>query len=97
MNEQAIGLVVVVASPLLIGDSVEQQSAVDDLALFVCRRLYERTDGRQMEWRRPVGGGASVETAVEYCVDNGWLLFDDRRKTICLTDEGRRQVRKTFS
>ena len=76
---------------------MKQPSAADSVALFVCRQLYEHTDGRPMEWRRPAGGGDSIETAVEYGVDHGWLLFDARHKSICLTDEGRRLVRKTFS
>jgi hypothetical protein len=97
VHEGAIGMVVAIDHYSSAGGSVEQQSAGDDLALFVCRQLYEHTDGRQLEWRRPVGGGESVRTAVEYGVDHGWLLFDARRKSICLTDEGRRRVRKTFS
>jgi hypothetical protein len=66
------------------------------LARFLCRQLYEHTDGGLMEWRRPVGG-YSMQMAVEYGVEHGWLLFDARNSSICLTDEGRRLVRKTLS
>ena len=74
--------------------------SIDDLALSLCRRLYEDTDGRLMEWRllwRRRAGQYPLQTAVEYGVDHGWLLFDDRNDGICLTDEGRRLVRKTLS
>jgi hypothetical protein len=53
---------------------MKQLSTADALALVVCRQLYEDTDGLPMGWRRPVGG-YSIQTAVEYGVDNGWLLF----------------------
>jgi hypothetical protein len=75
---------------------VKQLSTADSLALFVCRQLYEHTDGQPMEWRRAVGG-YSIQTAVEHGVDHGWLLFDARDASICLTEEGRRLVRKTLS
>jgi hypothetical protein len=35
---------------------------------------------------------------MEHAVDHGWLLLDDQDSSICcLTDEGRRLVRKTLS
>jgi hypothetical protein len=73
---------------------MEQYSTVD-LAFVVCRQLFEDTDGRSMEWRRLAGG--HWETAVECGVDHGWLLFDDEDSSVCLTEEGRRLVRKTLS
>jgi len=74
---------------------MEQYSTVG-FALVICRQLFEDTDGRPMAWRR-LAGGHWVETAVEYGVDHGWLLFDDRDSSVCLTEEGRRLVRKTLS
>jgi hypothetical protein len=74
---------------------MEQYSTVG-FALVVCRQLFEDTDGRPMEWRR-LAGGHWVETAVEYGVDHGWLLFNDQDSSVCLTEEGRRLVRKTLS
>ena len=65
------------------------------LALSVCRQLYEDTDGRPMAWRQTVRGYL-VQMAVEYGVGHGWLLLDGER-SICLTDVGRRLVRKTLS
>ena len=73
-----------------------EQLSTAGFALYVCRQLYEDTDGQPMAWRRAVGE-SSVQTAVEYGVDHGWLLFDDRDSSICLTEEGRRLVRKTLS
>jgi len=69
----------------------------DELARFICRQLYEFTDGRPKEWRKAIDG-ASVHTAVEQAVENGWLIVDDQDSSICcLTDEGRRLARKTLS
>jgi hypothetical protein len=75
---------------------MNQLATADRLALFLCRQLYEDTDAQPMEWRRPVGE-YPLQAAVEYGVDHGWLLFDARNCSICLTDEGRRQVRRTLS
>ena len=75
---------------------MEQLRTADELARFLCKQLYEHTDGWPMEWRQAVGG-ASMNVAVEHAVDHGWLLFDGRDSSICLTDEGRRLVRKTLS
>jgi hypothetical protein len=71
-------------------------STEESLALYVCRRLYEDTDGRPMEWRR-AAGGHSIQNAVEHGVDHGWLLLNAWNESICLSDEGRRLVRKTLS
>ena len=48
-----------------------------ELARFICRQLYEFTDGRPKEWRKAIGE-ASVHTAVEQAVENGWLIVDDQ-------------------
>jgi hypothetical protein len=75
---------------------MEQDRTADEWARFLCRQLYEFTDGWRMEWRR-ADGGASMHAAMEHAVQHGWLLFDDRDSSICLTGEGRRVVRKTLS
>jgi hypothetical protein len=75
---------------------MNQLPIADNAARLLCRRLYEDTDGRPMQWRRPVSE-FSLQEAVEYGVDHGWLLFDAHNSSICLTDEGRRQVRKRLS
>ena len=75
---------------------MKQLRMADELARRLCRQLYEFTDGWPMEWRRAVGAD-SLNAAVEHAVENGWLLFDARDSSICLTDEGRRLVRKTLS
>jgi hypothetical protein len=70
--------------------------STEGLALSVCRQLYEDTDGRPMAWRQTVHGYL-VRMAVEYGVDRGWLLLNERERNVCLTEEGRRLVRKTLS
>ena len=73
-----------------------QVDGTDSLARALCRQLFETTDGRTMEWRRAISE-LPLEAAVEYGVVHGWLLFDAHDSSICLTDEGRRQVRRTLS
>jgi hypothetical protein len=68
----------------------------DELARFICRQLYEFTDGQPKEWRK-AAGGAWMHVAVEHAVDHGWLLVNDRDDSICLTEAGRRLVHKTLS
>ena len=69
----------------------------DHLARRLCRELYEFTDGRPMEWCKAVGG-SSLNMILEHAVQHGWLIVDDRDSSMCcLTEEGRRLVRKTLS
>jgi hypothetical protein len=75
---------------------MELPRTADELARVLCRQLYEFTDGCPMEWRQ-ASGGASMHTAIEHAVEQGWLLFEDLDCSVCLTDEGRRLVRKTLS
>ena len=75
---------------------MEKRDAADESARVLCRKLYEVTDGWPMEWRKAVGG-AWMHVAVEHAVDHGWLLVNDRDDSICLTEAGRRLVRKTLS
>jgi len=75
-----------------------KRGTTDELALILCRELYEFTDGRPMEWRKAVGSGVALHAAMDLAVENGWLLVDDHDSSICcLTDEGRRLARKTLS
>jgi len=75
---------------------VAKRGTTDELARTICRDLYEFTDGWPMEWRQAIGGD-SIHRALEHAVERGWLLFDARDSSICLTDAGRRLVRKTLS
>ena len=75
---------------------METNSTDDELARFLCRELFECTNGSPMEWRRFTGGGASMDAALEHAVEQGWLMID-RRGNACLTGEGRRLVRRTLS
>ena len=53
--------------------------------------------GCPMEWRQAVGG-PSLNVILEHAVQHGWLIVDDRDSSMCcLTEEGRRLVRKTLS
>ena len=70
--------------------------STEGLALSVCRQLYEDTNGRPMVWRQTVRG-CLLQMAVEYGVDRGWLLLNERDRNVCLTEEGWRLVRKTLS
>jgi hypothetical protein len=74
---------------------MEKRKRTDELARILCRQLYEFTDGWPMEWRKV--GGVSMHAAMEHAVVHGWLLFDDLDDSICLTEKGRRLVRKTLS
>ena len=67
------------------------------MALLLCRELYEFTDGLPMEWAKAVDGEPSLFVAMEHAIENGWLLLDERDGSVCLTEEGRRLVRKTLS
>jgi hypothetical protein len=69
----------------------------DQLARRLCRELYEFTDGCPMEWRQAVGG-PSLSMILEHAVQHRWLIVDDSDSSMCcLTEEGRRLVRKTLS
>jgi hypothetical protein len=52
---------------------MQKHQTVDELARYVCRELYEFTDGWPMEWRKAVGG-AWMHAAMEHAVEHGWLL-----------------------
>jgi hypothetical protein len=91
------GAALVRARGVLGPECMAKLETADELVHFVCRQLYEFTDGRPKEWRKAVGG-ASVHNALEQAVENGWLIVDDQDSSIyCLTDEGRRLARKTLS
>jgi hypothetical protein len=76
---------------------MESCETMEELARILCRELYEFTDGQPMEWRKAVGG-AVLDLVMEHAVESGWLMVDNQDDRVCcLTDEGRRLVRKTFS
>ena len=75
---------------------MDKRRTADEAARDLCRQLYEVTDGWSMEWR-VVLGGASTHAALEHAIQHGWLLFDDEDSRICLTEKGRRVVRKRLS
>jgi hypothetical protein len=75
---------------------MEKHRMDEELARFLCRELFECTNGSPNEWRRLAEGGRSMHTALEHAVEQGWLMTDNRGNA-CLTDDGRRLVRRTFS
>ena len=74
-----------------------KRGAANQMALLLCRELYEFTDGRPMEWAKAVDGEPALLVAMEHAIEHGWLLLDERDGSVCLTEEGRRLVRKTLS
>ena len=74
-----------------------KRDAADELALLLCRELYEFTDGRPMEWAKAVDGGPSLLVAMEHAIEHGWLLLDEHDGSVCLTEKGRQLVRKSLS
>ena len=60
---------------------MEKHQTGDELARYICRELYEFTDGWPMEWRTAVGG-AWMHAAMEHAVEHGWLLLDDEDDSI---------------
>jgi len=74
-----------------------KRETADELALSLCRELYEFTDGRPMEGGKAVGDEPLLLMAMEHAVEHGWLLLNVRDGSVCLTEEGRRLVRKTLS
>lgn len=69
---------------------------VEKLARLMCRKLYEFTNGQTGKWEIIVGI-ESVDEVVDYAVQRGWLMVDNQRIRICLTDAGRRIVREGLS
>jgi len=84
--------------PLIKLGIMDNLSSIDELARVMCKDVYEATNGQPNEWKT-IGGGASMRRAMIYAIARGWLLIDSRsfRGRVCLTDEGRREVRKSLS
>ena len=75
---------------------MEKHRMDEELARFLCRELFECTNGSRSEWRRLAGGDPWMHTALEHAVEQGWLMTDNRGNA-CLTDDGRRLVRRMLS
>jgi hypothetical protein len=78
---------------------MENVSSIEELARAMCKQVYEATDGEPTGSLIIGAGGASMRRAMIYAVARGWLLVDSRtfRGRVSLTDEGRREARKTLS
>ena len=75
---------------------MEKRARVEELALRLCRELYELTDGQPSKWRHIIGGDL-MHSAMSYAIWRGWLEVDSESIRVGLTDEGLREVRKTLS
>jgi hypothetical protein len=75
---------------------MEKRARVEELARRLCRELYEHTDGQPNKWRHIIGGDL-MHSAMSYAMWRGWLEVDSESIRVGLTDEGRREVRKTLS
>ena len=72
------------------------RGSVEESARRMCKELYELTDGQPNKLRRIVGGDLT-HRATLFAIGCGWLKVDSEGIRIGLTDEGRREVRKTLS
>ena len=76
---------------------MDNLSSIEELARLMCKDVYGSTNGQPNGWKT-IRGGASMRRAMIYAVSRGWLLVDSRSfRWVCLTDEGRREVRKLLS
>jgi hypothetical protein len=64
----------------------------EDARNFV-KALYKATEGKPMQWRTIIGLSAK-QTAVDYAVEEGWLLVEGGH-SVCLTEKGTPMVRTT--
>ena len=74
---------------------MEKRKRVQELARRLCMELYELTDGQPNKWRHIIGGDL-MHSAMSYAIWRGWLEADSESIKVSLTDEGRREVRKTL-
>ena len=75
---------------------MEKRDRVEELARRLCREIYELTDGHPNKWRHIIGGDL-MHSAMSYAIWRGWLEVDSESIRVGLTEEGRREVRKTLS
>ena len=71
---------------------------IEEAARAICREVYEATNAQPDEWAQIADYGESMHAPVVYAVGRRWLIVDRSRVVrVKLTDEGRREVRKTLS
>ena len=73
-------------------------NALDVAARYFVYKLYEATDGQQLQWQLVHGMGESAAT-ISRAAERGWVVLQDARgkpldRKAALTDEGRRLARK---
>jgi hypothetical protein len=65
---------------------MSMSAEVDQDARKLVKSLYAAMEGKPMQWQM-VTGLSSKQAAVDYAVENVWLLVEDGR-SVCLTEEG---------
>ena len=67
--------------------------ALDALARYVTRAVYESADGQPRRWRTLSTIPGATAASVLYAVDQGWRELEGAHSA-CLTEEGRRLMVK---
>ena len=64
-----------------------------ELARHITRVVYEASDGQPRRWRMVSTIPGATVASVLYAEEQGWIELEGGRKA-CLTEEGRRLIRK---
>lgn len=67
-------------------------SEIETQAISLVRHLHSSTGGRPQQWRSLIGLRDSTQEAVQYAVDQGWIIVEGGH-SVCLTDHGRERVK----
>ena len=73
---------------------------VDQTEMFarhVVRALAYSTDGKPFWWSLPKELNETTRKAIDCAVDRGWILLEGHYNSVCLTDEGRKLVKRQRS
>ena len=77
---------------------MKRRSWIEEAARAICREVYEATNAQPNEWAQIADYEGSMHAPMAYAVVRRWLIVDRSRGVrVKLTDEGRREVRKTLS
>ena len=64
---------------------------IETQALRMLRALLAATGGRPQQWRPLVSLPGANDAAVQYAVDQGWVIVESGHSA-CLTDAGRQRA-----
>ena len=77
---------------------MKRRSWIEEASRAICREVYEATNAQPNEWAQIADYEESMRAPMVYAVVRRWLIVDwSRVVRVKLTDEGRREVRKTLS